>query len=141
MLTKCMQKFSFQVIFVLRNPPVSQYLTLTALCIEKRIYRVTNIRVGQPKNRCSIRSQRKMKFSFYAVSKPTLIPTSGLFTGSRNLFVQKQRSGRTSEHSTPTSTQVKNSWIYTSTLLFIFIACCLIRDRNRITLVHREQKL
>ena len=82
-----------------------------------------------------------MKFSVYTVSRPTLVPTSDLFNGSRNLFAQRQRSGRASEHSTPTGTEVKNAWTYTSTLLFIFIACCLIRDRNRIALEDREQKL
>jgi len=41
---------------VLHNPPVLKVLDLTPLCIEKLIYRVTNVRVGQPKNRCSISS-------------------------------------------------------------------------------------
>jgi hypothetical protein len=42
--------------------------------------------------------------------------------------------GRESDHSPPSSAQVKNEWSYTSTHQYVFMAWCLVKDRDNLTI-------
>jgi hypothetical protein len=41
--------------------------------------------------------------------------------------------GRETDHSSPASTQVKKTWVYTSTPPYVFKAYCLIKHRDNFT--------
>jgi hypothetical protein len=44
-----------------------------------------------------------------------------------------KRPGRESDHSPPTSTMVKKTWVYISTPPYTFMAKCLVKQRNNFT--------
>jgi hypothetical protein len=44
-----------------------------------------------------------------------------------------KRPGREANHSPPSSADVKNAWIFTSTCLYVFMARCLVKLRNNFT--------
>jgi hypothetical protein len=50
-----------------------------------------------------------------------------------------KQQGRVADCSPPTSAEVKNTWIYTSTPLYIFMAWCLIKCREIFTFNIRHQ--
>jgi hypothetical protein len=46
-----------------------------------------------------------------------------------------KRQGREADHSPPTSAEVKKTWIYKSTLPYIFMAYCLVKHRDNFTFI------
>jgi hypothetical protein len=52
--------------------------------------------------------------------------------GTLSLWVK--RPGREADHSPPSSAEVKNAWSYTSTLHYVFMAWCLVKQRDNFTL-------
>jgi hypothetical protein len=61
-------------------------------------------------------------FHFSISSRPTLGSTQPPIKWVPGV----KRQGREADHSSPTSAEVKKMWIYTFTLLFVFMAECLI---------------
>jgi hypothetical protein len=45
-----------------------------------------------------------------------------------------KRPGRKADHSPPSSAEVKNTWSYTSTNTYVFMAWCLVKDRDKFAL-------
>jgi hypothetical protein len=72
--------------------------------------------------------------SFFAtVSRPTLRPNEppiqrvpGAF------FLVVQRPGREADHSPPPDAEVKNSWTYITSSLYVFMACYLVKHRDNL---------
>jgi hypothetical protein len=50
--------------------------------------------------------------------------------GALSLGVKRPR-GREADHSPPSSAEVKNTWSYTSTLQYVFIAWCLVKHIDK----------
>jgi hypothetical protein len=53
--------------------------------------------------------------------------------GTRGSYCGVNRWGREAEHSIANSADVKNTWLYTSTPPYAFMAECLIKDRSNFT--------
>jgi hypothetical protein len=49
------------------------------------------------------------------------------------LSLEVKRSGRESDHSPPSSAEVKNAWSYTSTSQYVFMAWCLVKHSDNFT--------
>jgi hypothetical protein len=49
-----------------------------------------------------------------------------------------KRPRREADHSPPTSTEVKKTWVYTSTPRYAFMAQCLVKYRDNFTLPYRD---
>jgi hypothetical protein len=49
----------------------------------------------------------------------------------RSLFAGLKLSGRETDHSPPSGAEVKNTWGYTSTTKYIFMAWCLVKCRGK----------
>jgi hypothetical protein len=54
-------------------------------------------------------------------------------TGAVSLGIK--RPGRKVDHSPPSSAEVKNAWSYTSTLQYVFMTWCLIKNRDNFTFI------
>jgi hypothetical protein len=66
-------------------------------------------------------------FFFFTSSGPALGPTQPPIQWvSGALSPQVNRPGREANHSPPTSAKIKETWIYTSTPSYVFMAYCLI---------------
>jgi len=74
-------------------------------------------------------------FFFTTVSKsvpgPTQLPIQWV-PGAITLIVKRQ--GREADHSTPSGTDVKNAWRYTSTPQYAFMAWCPVKTQGRLYL-------
>jgi hypothetical protein len=68
--------------------------------------------------------------SFIPALGPIQLP-SPYVPGALSLGVT--RLGREADHSPPASAEVKKSWVYTSILLYSFMAQCLVKHRNSFT--------
>jgi hypothetical protein len=80
--------------------------------------------------------QRWGMFLFATASKPARGPVSYPM-GTRRVM----RPGREADHSSPTSSEVKNVWSYTFTPSNVFMAWCLVKSRNNFTFTFRQQQL
>jgi hypothetical protein len=62
-------------------------------------------------------------------------PSSPLSKGMEGgaLSPEVKRSGRESDHSPPSSAEVKNAWSYTSTPQYAFMAYYLVKNRDNLT--------
>jgi hypothetical protein len=70
---------------------------------------------------------RVKNFLFSTSSRPVLGPTQPPFQWVlRALSPWVKRPGHETDHSSPTSAEVKKIWIYTSTPSYVFMAYCLI---------------
>jgi hypothetical protein len=70
-----------------------------------------------------LESGRGQDFLLPTPSRPVLGPTqSPIQWVPGALSPEVKRPGREADHSPPTSAEVKNSWIYTSTPLYVFMA-------------------
>jgi hypothetical protein len=67
--------------------------------------------------------ERDQKFSLLHIVQTG----SGVHPTSYKMGPGVKRQGREADHSPPTSAEVKNMWIYTSTPPYVFMAYCLIR--------------
>jgi hypothetical protein len=73
-------------------------------------------------------------FLFTTASRTALGPTQPPIqwvSGALSLGVK--RSGHEADHSPPSSAEVKNSWSYTSTPQYVFMAWCLLKHRDNFT--------
>jgi hypothetical protein len=70
-------------------------------------------------------------------SRPALGPTHSLlssgYRGVLSSVVKLPR--READHSPPTSSKVKNAWCYTSTPQYVFMAWCLVKNRDNFTFI------
>jgi hypothetical protein len=58
------------------------------------------------------------------------------------LSPEVKRPGREVDHSSPTSAEVKKTWVYTSTPLYIFMGLCLLSQaRDNITFLYITYKI
>jgi hypothetical protein len=80
-------------------------------------------------------SQRRMGiFLFTTVSRTALGPTKPPMQWVPGIFsLGVKRPGRESDHSTPSSAEVKNAWSCTSTPQYVFTAWCLVKHRDNFT--------
>jgi hypothetical protein len=106
------------------------YRKLTVLIKPIPIYPVSRdsdwLRAGQQRGRSSSPCRVK-NFLFSTSSRPALGPTqphTQWVPGALSPGVK--RPGREADHSPPTTTEIKKTWIYTSTLPYAFMAQCLI---------------
>jgi hypothetical protein len=73
-------------------------------------------------------------FLFTAASRTALGPTQTPIEWVRGaLSLCVKRPGRETDHSPPSSAEVKNAWSYTSTPQYVFMAWCLVKHRNNFT--------
>jgi hypothetical protein len=75
-------------------------------------------------------------FLFTTASRTALGPTQPPIQwvpGALSLGVK--RPGHEADHSPPSSAEVKDEWSCTSTLLYVFMAWCLIKHRDNFTLI------
>jgi hypothetical protein len=80
------------------------------------------LRAGRPRGRTSSPSKGKI-FRLSTSSKPVLGPTPPPIQWVPGaLSPEVRRPGREADHSPPTSVEVKNTWIYTSTPPYAFMA-------------------
>jgi hypothetical protein len=73
-------------------------------------------------------------FLFTTASRTALVPTQPLIQfvpGALSLGVK--RPGRETDHSPPSSAEVKNAWLYTSTPQYAFMAWCLVSTGTTLT--------
>jgi hypothetical protein len=84
---------------------------------------------------CSIPGGGLGIFLFTTASRTALGPTQPPIQwvpGILSLGVK--RPGREAGYSLPSSAEVKNAWSYTSSLQYVFMAWCLVKQRNNFTL-------
>jgi hypothetical protein len=80
-----------------------------------------------PQRRCYV-----WHFQIFCVSPPA--PPSLLSSGYCGaLSLEVKLPGRETDHSPPSSAGVKNSWSYTSTRQYVFMAWCLVKNRDNFT--------
>jgi hypothetical protein len=73
-------------------------------------------------------------FLFTIVSRTALEPTRpSIQYVSGVLSLGLKRPGRETDHSAPSSTEVKNAWSYTSTPQYVFLAWCSVKRRDNFT--------
>jgi hypothetical protein len=73
-------------------------------------------------------------FPFVTTFRPALGPTHPPIQGIPGaLFPAVKRPGREADHSPPSSAEVKNVWRYTSTPPYVFMAWCLVKQRDNFT--------
>jgi len=65
-------------------------------------------------------------FLFATASRPGLTPTDPLIQWVPGI----KRPRREADHSLQSSAEVKNAWIYTSTLPYVFMVWCLVKPRD-----------
>jgi hypothetical protein len=53
--------------------------------------------------------------------------------GTGGSFLWVKRPGREADHSPPSSPEAKNAWKYTSTPQYVFMAWCLVKHRDNLT--------
>jgi hypothetical protein len=71
-------------------------------------------------------SRRALRiFLFTTVSRKSLGPAQP-----GDLSLALKRPGRETDHSPTSSTEVKNMWSYTSTLQYVFMAWCLVKQSS-----------
>jgi hypothetical protein len=98
---------------------INSYRTLLRL---KDQDSVVGIRTGRTRGQIS-NPGRVKNFLFSASSRPTLGPTQAPIPWVPHaLTLEVKRPGSETDHSTPTSADVKKIWIYTSTPPYAFIA-------------------
>lgn len=73
-------------------------------------------------------------FLFVTKSKPAVDPTQPPVQWYRGYFVRCNAASRRTNHSPPSSVEVKNSWSYTSTSTYVFITWCLIKYKGKLYL-------
>jgi hypothetical protein len=73
-------------------------------------------------------------FLFATVSRPALGPTQPPIQWAPGaLFLEVKWPGRKADHSPPSSAEVKNARSYTSTPQYVFMAWCLVKQRDNFT--------
>jgi hypothetical protein len=78
-------------------------------------------------------------FLFTIASRTALGPTQHPIQGvPRALSLGVKRPGREADHSPPSSAEVKNTWSYTSTPTYVFMAWCLAKHRDNFTLPYTQ---
>jgi hypothetical protein len=97
------------------------------ICRDSSVGILTTLRTGRPKIRGSISVRERDILFFTAYEQtfgdhPTTYPV-----GSAGSFPGLKRPKRRAVRSTPSSTEVKNEWSYTSTPPHAFMTRCLIR--------------
>jgi hypothetical protein len=76
-----------------------------------------------------------MSFFFTTVSRPALGPTQPPIQWEPGaLSLVAKRPERESDHSPPSSAEVKNAWSYTSTPQRVFMVWCLVKHKDNFTL-------
>jgi len=81
-------------------------------------------------------SRRGLGILFATVSRTSLGPTQfpmEWVPGAISLRVK--RPGRETDHSPPSSAEVNTAWNYTSTPQYVFMAWCLVKKRDNLTLL------
>jgi hypothetical protein len=58
--------------------------------------------------------------------------------GTRGFSLGVKRPERKADHSPPSSAEVKNAWSYTSTPQYVFMAWCLVKQRDNFTFTFRS---
>jgi hypothetical protein len=58
--------------------------------------------------------------------------------GARVVSPGVKRPGREANHLPPSSAEVKNAWSYTSTTQYVFMAWCLIMNRDNVYLTYKS---
>jgi hypothetical protein len=72
-------------------------------------------------------------FLFTTASRPALVPTHPPFQWVPAVLSSGiKRQGRESDHSPPSSAKVKNSWSYTFSPSYVFVAWCLRKQMMRL---------
>jgi hypothetical protein len=70
-------------------------------------------------------------FIFATAFRPALEPTqSPILWAPGALTLEVKRPGREADHSPPSSAEVKNAWVYTTTPPYFFKAWCLVKHRG-----------
>jgi hypothetical protein len=73
-------------------------------------------------------------FLFTTASRTALEPTQPPIQWVQGALSPKvERPGRETNHSSPSSAEVKNAWSYTSTLQYVFMEWCLVKHRHNFT--------
>jgi hypothetical protein len=73
------------------------------------------------------------------MSRTALGPTQPpIQQASGALSLGVKRPGRETDHSPPSSTEVRNAWRYTSTPQYVFMAWCLVKHRDNFTFTFTE---
>jgi hypothetical protein len=73
-------------------------------------------------------------FLFTTVSRTALGPTHPPIQWVPGaLSLRLKRPGREADHSPQSSAEIKNTWSYTSTLRYVFMAWCLVKHRDNFT--------
>jgi hypothetical protein len=73
-------------------------------------------------------------FLFDIMSRPALGPAQPPIQSVPGvLSLGVKLPGREADHSPPSSTEVKNAWIYNSTPQYVFTAWCLLKHRDNFT--------
>jgi hypothetical protein len=80
------------------------------------------LRAGQPKGWVSC-ADRDKNFLFFTLTRPVLGPIRPTYPmENRNFTPEVKLPRREADHSPPTSAEVKNTWTYTSTPQYVFMA-------------------
>jgi hypothetical protein len=73
-------------------------------------------------------------FTFTTASRTALGPTQPPIKWVRRaLSLGVKRPEREADHSPPSSAEVKNSWSYTATAQYVFMAWCLVNHKDNFT--------
>jgi hypothetical protein len=99
------------------------------MCLRSSVSIMTRLRDGRPG--FNYRQERDI-FLFATASGPPLQNTASPEPGV--LSVRVKWPGHEAHHSTPSGAEVRNAWNYTSTLPYVFMACCLVKHRDSFTL-------
>jgi hypothetical protein len=96
------------------------------------------LQAGRPRGRSS--SPRWFKtFLFSTPSRPPTHPPS-IKCIAESLFPRSKRSEREANHLPPASVEAKKSWIYRSIPRCVFMALCLVKQRDNFIRVISRQK-
>jgi hypothetical protein len=81
-------------------------------------------------------------FLFSTMSRPVLRPTQPPIQWVQGfLSLGVKRPVREADHSSPSSTEVKNAWSYTSTPQYVFMARCLVKHSENFTVTCTGHKV
>jgi hypothetical protein len=92
------------------------------------------LRAGRPRGRSSSPGTAKI-FLLSTASRPVLGPIQPIQWVPGAHSPGLKRPGLEADYSPPTSAEVKNMWIYTSTPPYAFMAQCLVKHRDNFTFI------